>query len=85
MPNEALPDPEALLHDRGWLLRLARGLVADEGEAEELAQEAWAAGQDPGAPARPHRGWYRSVLDLYILVGRRAARSAHRDRFPLDW
>lgn len=73
--REPVHELEALLEQRASLLGLARELVRDRGEAEELAQEAWTRAferpprADGGAGAT--RAWFGRVL-------RNLARDRHR-------
>jgi len=63
----------ALLDHGHFVRRLARTLVADENEADELAQETWlvALRQAPGAIERP-RSWLAGVLRSLAFTRRRA-------------
>ncbi len=68
------PAFETLLDECAWLRRLARHLVDNPSDAEDVAQEAWlaAAGDGAGlARRRPSRGWLR-------VVARRAASNRRR-------
>lgn len=75
-------DPLAVLEHAPWLESLARGLVADPGLAEDLAQEtrilAWSRRPDA---SRPLRGWLATVMRNLLRQHRRSeARRAVRDR-----
>lgn len=63
----------ALLDHGHFVRRLARTLVVDENEADELAQETWlvALRQAPGAVQRP-RSWLAGVLRSLAFTRRRA-------------
>src|SRR5204862_4621485 len=51
---------EHLLAHQGWALRVARQLVREEGEAEELVQRTWmAAMRRPPNSERGARSWIR--------------------------
>jgi RNA polymerase sigma-70 factor (ECF subfamily) len=66
--------PEDLLEHTAWMTTLARGLVLDEGEAEDLVQQALVevAERRPDRP-RSLFGWLRSVVQ-------NQARKAHRSQ-----
>ncbi len=60
-------DAERLLADTRWLKRLARGIVADDSSADDLAQETWLAAlraraQTDGATHADGRTWLTGVL-----------------------
>lgn len=64
---------DALLEESGWARRLARSLVRDAHEADDLVQRAWlAALRKPPRDGTPPRRWLASVL-------RNLARSAARE------
>lgn len=70
---------EGLLDDDRWIRRLARGLVADPGTADDLAQETWVAALEAreGQAARP---WLGRVLRNAWKDGLRGrARRARRE------
>ena len=55
--------PELLMAHRGWARRLARRLVDDTADADDLVQEAMLAGvRRPPAAGRPVRGWLATVM-----------------------
>ncbi|MCC6408490.1 MAG: sigma-70 family RNA polymerase sigma factor [Planctomycetes bacterium] len=65
---------EALLEHSDWVRALARTLVADSAQAEDVAQEAWlAALRHPPRDASNPRGWLATVV-------RNAARKLARER-----
>src|SRR5438045_3044019 len=72
------PNLHDLLGRAAWAQRLARRLVRDEGEADDLLQEAWlvAAAKAP-ATETPSRSWLAGVLRV---LGLRQARAAGRRR-----
>ena len=63
--------PEALLSESDWVRRLARRLVKDVAEAEDLAQEALSRGLEQGPEAVSLRAWLGGVV-------RNLARQGHR-------
>lgn len=79
-------DAERLLADTRWLKRLARGLVADDSSAEDLAQETWLAALRARAPAASElhpdgRTWLTGVLRNLAWKQRRThARRTVRER-----
>lgn len=83
---EAMPDPappEALLAHAGFLRALARGLLADEADAEDLVQETWLRALQSG-PSRPEAwpAWLRTVtrnLAFKRLRGRARLRAREED------
>jgi RNA polymerase sigma-70 factor (ECF subfamily) len=52
---------ERLLAEAGWLDRLARRLVADPAEADEVVQETWVAALKHRSRARSVRGWLAQI------------------------
>ena len=57
------PDPHELLAHAPWLRSLARSLVRDEAEAEDLVQDTWSAAlASPPPPASPLGPWLARVL-----------------------
>ena len=78
-PPETHAPEELLAHD-GWVRALARRLVHDEGEAEDLVQETWlAALKSPPRRDRPPRPWLARVLrnSMYARGLRRRDRAWH--------
>jgi DNA-directed RNA polymerase specialized sigma24 family protein len=55
-------EAEAVLTHLDWVRRLARSLVSDPGEAEELVQESWLAAARRPPRAGPLRGWLAEVV-----------------------
>lgn len=54
---------ESLMAHQGWALRVARSLVHEEGEAEDLVQRTWlAALRRPPASEGGARAWIRKVI-----------------------
>ena len=75
-------DHEALLAHTGWLRSLARGLVSDPAQADDLVQETWvrALKSPPRRDDNP-RGWLRAVLRNVFLQSRRGEdRRRERER-----
>jgi RNA polymerase sigma factor (sigma-70 family) len=71
---------ERLLEHRAWVRRVARSLVADENEADDLEQEVWReALERPPAAGRSLRGWLATAL-RHDLVDRRRSESGRRRR-----
>lgn len=78
-------EPEVLLAQTGWVRALARRLVQDEAQAEDVVQETLlAALKSPpeDATTEPQlRAWLRRVVrNLAALSGRRARRRRKRER-----
>jgi RNA polymerase sigma-70 factor (ECF subfamily) len=70
---------DSLLSHRGWALRVARRLVREEGEAEDLVQRTWmAALRHPPATERGTRPWIRKVI--LNLARERHRRKEARER-----
>ncbi len=82
MMRHELPAPEALVEHAAFLNRLARSLVFDAGQAEDVVQEAMLAALEQPAPPRAGlRGWLAGVtrnLALKSLRGKN--RRARRER-----
>ncbi len=58
----ALPNLEDLLQHRSWLERLARQLVLDDAQVDDLVQETWLAAMQAGAqPVGDARAWLGGV------------------------
>jgi RNA polymerase sigma-70 factor (ECF subfamily) len=74
-----IPDPERLLADRAWLVRIATALLGDRDEAEDLAQEVHL--RALGAPPREgkERPWLRRVAQNL------ASRWRARRRWRANW
>jgi RNA polymerase sigma factor (sigma-70 family) len=73
---------DGLLANAAWLGRLARRL-ADEGDAEDIAQATWLAClRSPPDPTRPSRPWLAEVLRNFARMQRRS--SARRRDAPAD-
>src|SRR5262245_1222861 len=86
-PMDAAPAPvppalDALLAERAWVRSLARTLVLDRNDADDLEQEAYlAAIERPPATVGSPRGWLATVLRRGVARGRRTdARLARRER-----
>lgn len=81
-------DAERLLADTRWLKRLARGLVADDNSADDLAQDAWLAAlkaRSSGTVAlgavESERSWLTGVLHNLAWKQRRShARRSSREQ-----
>src|SRR5688572_3217479 len=74
MSNEAT-GVEAWIEHADWIRGLARALVQDQHEAEDLAQEAWLAALDGQRSGEgPSRGWYVAVLRNLARARLRGAR-----------
>jgi len=73
------PDWDRLLEERGFVRRLARGLVRDPARADDLEQEAWQrALERPPREASAARSWFGTVLRR--LAGRAAREEGRRLR-----
>jgi RNA polymerase sigma-70 factor (ECF subfamily) len=66
------PTAEALLEHAGFLRALARSLLLDEGQAEDVVQEAYLAAIHRPPPAAGARGWLAAVTRNLALKRRRA-------------
>jgi RNA polymerase sigma-70 factor (ECF subfamily) len=74
-------DVETLLRQRGWLRRLAHGLVR-EGEVDDLVQQSWLEALGGGSrPRRTLRAWFAGILRN---VARRGGADALRPGELLD-
>ncbi len=83
MSSAEPPSIESLLAHRTWLRRLARSLVRDAHEADDLEQEVWVkALRRPPRTGRSVRGWLATVLRNAARDRRRVAtrRAAHEAR-----
>jgi len=84
------PSAEALLQHAGFLRALARSLLLDEGQAEDVVQEAYLAAIHRPPPAAGARGWLAAVTRNLALkrlrtdtrARRRETRAARRDALP---
>jgi len=74
-------DVEELLAQMGWVRALARGLLADEGRAEDLVQETFRAALEARPSGGPGlRSWLAAVLrHLGSNARRREGRLRHRE------
>ncbi len=73
-------DLDSLLQHASWLRRLARSLVLDDGEADDVVQETWlAAVRQRDAEQRHPRAWLAGTLRNVVLMRRRGEgrRRAH--------
>lgn len=89
MPDSTIPGLKTLLEHRSWVRAIARRLVHNAADAEDLAQEAWVrVMRSPPDPDRDPRPWLRRVLqnlarNRWRGERRRTAReSAWRERQP---
>jgi len=74
---------ESLLAHQSWALRIARRLVHEDGEAEDLVQRTWlAALRRPPDSERGARAWIRQVI--LNLARERHRRKQARDRAERD-
>jgi RNA polymerase sigma factor (sigma-70 family) len=79
MTSLPLPNVHDLLADAGWVRSLARSLVRNGHEADDLAQEAClVALQKPPRHGTNVRGWFQQVLGNLVRQGSRAARRRQR-------
>ena len=71
---------ERLLEHRAWVRRVARSLVADENEADDLEQGVWReALENPPPSGRSLRAWLATAL-RHDLVDRRRSEAGRRRR-----
>ncbi|MCE9594221.1 MAG: sigma-70 family RNA polymerase sigma factor [Planctomycetes bacterium] len=84
-------DARELLHHGDWIRGLARSLVRDPNEADDLAQEAWLAAMKHGPRHGENvRGWFATVMHNALRMRRRSATrrvsresaSGERDALP---
>ncbi|MEW6745889.1 MAG: sigma-70 family RNA polymerase sigma factor [Planctomycetota bacterium] len=73
---------EALLHHAGWVRDLARRLVLDESQADDVVQQTWlAALRNPPKPGRAARAWLaRVVRNIAFRTRRDEARLKRREQ-----
>jgi len=76
MDSSSRFDPELLLAEREWLHRLARRLLGDGPDADDLSQETLARAIESGGPRARSRGWLATVARNLSFEHRRAV--AHR-------
>jgi len=81
-PPSQSPDLADLLVHADWVRRLARRLVLDAAQADDVVQETWVAALErPPGDARNLRGWLaRVVANVARQRGRAEARRAGRER-----
>jgi RNA polymerase sigma factor (sigma-70 family) len=81
------PSVEELLRQTRWVRSLARHLVHEAADGEDLAQDVWtAAAEKPPRNARNIRGWLARVLaNRARSRGRSEARRRRRDLGSADW
>src|SRR5687768_15802557 len=82
MATPPIPHHEALLDEREWLRRLARRLVTNSDEAEDLVQETWLASWlHPPRSDSPRRPWLARVArNLSLNHHREATRRSNREQ-----
>jgi RNA polymerase sigma-70 factor (ECF subfamily) len=86
MTNPAhAPSLEDLLEHREWLRAIARGLVADENDVDDVEQRTWLTVLRNRRPVTSARGWLRRVVhsaavDEHRSVSRRHAREEQSAR-----
>ncbi len=75
---------EALLAEREWVTRLARHLVSDRADADDLVQQTWLRSlRHPPRTGGSLRGWLRTVLRNEARQARRSA--TRRDAREAAW
>ena len=84
MSNTDLPFERLLAHT-AWLRRLARSLLSDPAEADDIVQETWVAAlehsgtaSDAGSPVRDERAWLGGVFRNVLRQARRTRTRAVR-------
>ena len=71
---------DELLAEDDWIRRMARRLVSDPGQADDLAQDAWVTALNRPDEARSLRPWLTGVLrNLLRTTQRSAGRRQHRE------
>ena len=79
--NDPSNAPEALLRHADFVLGVARGLLADEGLAEDVAQDTWlAALERPFAERFDPRAWLATVARRLAFRKRRRTRLGEKSR-----
>jgi RNA polymerase sigma factor (sigma-70 family) len=75
-------DLEALLAHAGWVSRLAKCLVADSNQADDVVQQAWVAALDhPPRHASNLRAWWSQVVrNTARQLGRTESRRVQREK-----
>lgn len=66
---------DELLDNAAWVRRLARRMLADQGLAEDVAQETWIAGLRAGPRGAELRPWLARVVRNFALQARRSERA----------
>src|SRR5689334_2218699 len=81
-PHARTLSPEYLAAQMGWVRSLARSLVRDPSEADDVSQEVWlAAAERPPRSAANPRGWLATVTrHIAQARGRAEARRRRRER-----
>ena len=77
--SHALPDPDLLLEHAEFLKAIARGLLRDEHEAEDIAQDTVLAAIEKAPGPGSLRGWLAAVT-RNLARTRLTSRSRRRDR-----
>jgi RNA polymerase sigma-70 factor (ECF subfamily) len=76
-----LPEIDEILSQDAWIRRLARQLVRDPNQADDLAQDAWVAALERPSTALSVRPWLAGVLrNLTRSTGRGAGRREQHER-----
>lgn len=84
--HEAEGRLEALLSCDGWLRWVSRGLVPDQGGADDLVQDVWLTALRHRPRAGTARAWMRAVAVNLFRDGRRAERRrVQREGFVASW
>ncbi len=74
------PNIYALLNQAGWIQDLARSLVLDPNQADDVVQETWVSALEKRPDtSRPVRGWLATVLRSHVAKLRRREEVRSRD------
>ncbi|MEE8106747.1 MAG: sigma-70 family RNA polymerase sigma factor [Planctomycetota bacterium] len=79
--QSSFPDPEHLLSHAAFLKNIARSLVLDDGQADDVVQEAYLAALQKPPPTGPTGAWLGKVAkNLSLMLRRGEGRRGQRER-----
>jgi len=79
--QSSFPDPELLLSHAAFLKSIARSLVLDDGQADDVVQEAYLAALQKPPPTGPNSAWLGKVArNLSLMLRRGEGRRGQRER-----